>query len=174
MDLDDLNIFDRYSTSTFALVLGMAIIGTITYIIYVIAPLYADDRPVFFISLLVMIFGIFIPVSFFLEMILDVIPDVVGKFVSGVLVAGIVWTLYHANTSEGVGGGGLTLFIVLPALFTILTSLIMVRGVIIPLNEQSEFEFDVDEDEGIILSEEPEEEGLLEDDSDIYPEEDSW
>ncbi len=174
MDLDDLNIFDRYSTSTFALVLGMAIIGTITYIIYVIAPLYADERPVFFISLLVMIFGIFIPISFFLEMILDVIPDVVGKFISGALPAVIAWTLYHANTSEGVGGGGLVLFIVLPALFTILTSLIMVRGVIIPLNEQSEFEFDVDEDEGIILSEEPEEEGLLEDDSDIYPEEDSW
>ncbi|GEM_PF-4543943 len=178
MDLDDLNIFEKYSTGTFALVLGMAIIGTITYVIYVLAPLYGPDRSIFLLSFLVIILGVFIPFSFFIEMLFDDIPDVVGKFVAGILFAGIVWTSYHAATSEDVVGNDLVLYMVLPAFFSILTALIAVRGVLIPTLEESSFTVDWDEGEESIIDDEGDEEHPLddEDDEELFPEEidDSW
>ncbi len=178
MDLDDLNIFEKYSTGTFALVLGMAIIGTITYIIYVLGPLYGDHRSVFLLSFLVITLGIFIPFCFFVEMIFDDIPDVVGKFLAGLLFAGIVWTSYHTNTSEGIVGAELVLYMALPALFSILTSLVLFRGVVIPVIEDSGFGVEWgDEEEGIITEDEMEGEKVSEEEeSDLFPEEmeDSW
>ncbi len=178
MDLDDLNIFENFSTGTFALALGMGLIGTITYIIYILGPLYGDDRSVFLLSFLVIILGVFIPFSFFVEMLFDDIPDVVGKFLAGLLFAAIVWTSYHTSSSEGVGGWGLVKYMVLPALFSILNSLILFRGVVIPITEESDYVVDWDEDEedeGIIIDDE-EEEDIEDEDSDLFPEEmdDSW
>ncbi|MFO8108977.1 MAG: hypothetical protein R6U17_00415 [Thermoplasmata archaeon] len=178
MDLDDLNIFDRFSTGAFALVLGMAIIGTITYIIYVITPLFGVDSSVFLLSILVIILGIFIPLFFFIENIFDMIPDVIGKFLAGLLFAGIAWTAYHSYDTQGVGGIDMVLYMILPSLFAILTSLILVRGVIIPMTEGVEFEMDFDDEEGIITADEPDEDDLFEEeeDPDLFPEEedDSW
>ncbi len=132
MDLDDLDIFSRFSTGTFALVSGLAIIGIITYMIYVIIPI--PDNTVLLFSVLTFVLGILIPVLFFMEDLVGVM-DIVGKLLTGITVAVIGWITYHGSTALELNGTDLSLYIVLPAVFTFLTSLILVKGVIISLME---------------------------------------
>lgn len=138
MDLDDLDIFDRYSTGTFALISGMAIIGIVTYFLYVILPLLDGQQMVFFFSVLAFVFGIFIPLFFFMED-LGGSSDILGKFLAGIVVAAIVWISYHNYNTEGLDGTGLSLYIVLPSIFTFFTSLTLVKGVVISLIEEGGF-----------------------------------
>ncbi|MFO7991277.1 MAG: hypothetical protein R6U61_03160 [Thermoplasmata archaeon] len=134
MDLYDLDIFERYSTGTFALISGMAIIGTVTYFIYVIMGL---EQWVFFYSVLAFILGVFIAPFFFLEDLTGS-SDIIGKFLSGVVAAAIVWIGYQSGTSQNLSGIELTLYIVLPAIFTFITSLLLTRGVLVPMIEGGE------------------------------------
>ncbi len=165
MDLYDLDIFDRYSTGTFALISGMAIIGTVTYFIYVIMGL---GEWVFFYSVLAFILGVFIAPFFFLEELTGS-SNILGKFLSGIVAAAIVWVGYQSGTSQNLSSIKLTLYIVLPAIFTFITSLILTRGVLVPLIEEGElgggkewsgtdYEEDEWEDEGLEEDEWEEEE----------------
>ena len=138
MDLDDLDIFEQYSSGTFALVSGMAIIGIVTYFIYVILGLRDGQEMIFFFSILAFTLGIFIPIFFFMEE-LGGSSDILGKFLSGIIVAAIVWISYHNYNAEGLNGTELSIYIILPAFFTFMTSLILVKGVVMPLLEEGGF-----------------------------------
>jgi len=192
MDLDDLDIFSRYSVGTFALISGMAIIGSITYFIYVIFG--HVNTSLFFYSVIPFGLGILIPPFFFLEDLTE-ISDIFGKFLSGTVVAVMVWIAFHAGTQAGLGLTSFEFvkFIVLPGIFTFITSLLLFRGVAVPLIEEREFG-DSGGWTGIELGEEDEEEFEDEDfeeetpkkkkrrgtkpysDDDLFPEErdDSW
>lgn len=153
MDLDDLDIFSKLSTGTFAMISGLAIIGLITYLIYVVIPI--DDSTVRIFSLLVFILGISIPVFFFMEDLVGV-SDIVGKMATGITGAIIAWITYHGSTALELSGSELAQYIVLPAILTLLTSLILIRGVVISIIEGGGFssrewrsggmEFDDDDD----------------------------
>ncbi len=132
MDIDNIDIFSKLSTGTFALISGLAIIGIITYLIYVIIPI--EESTVLFFSILTFALGILIPVFFFMEDLAG-ISDIVGKFMAGVVVAVIVWISYHSSTALDMSGTELSLYIILPAVFTFLTSLVLVKGVVISLME---------------------------------------
>ncbi len=132
MDIDD--IFSTIPAGIFALISGAAIIGIITYLIYIIIPVLDENSVVFFFSILTFVLGIFIPIFFFMEDLAGV-SDIIGKFMAGIIVAGIVWVSYHSSTALELNGTELTLYIILPAIFTFLTSLVLVRGVVISLLE---------------------------------------
>ncbi len=186
MDLDDLDIFDRYSTGTFALISGMAIIGIVTYFLYVILPLLDGRQMVFFFSVLAFVFGIFIPMFFFMED-LGGSSDILGKFLAGTVVAAIIWISYHNYNTEGLDGLELGLYIVLPAVFTFWTSLTLVKGVVIPLleeggfggggwegveedyEEEEDYDYDVEDDDLELEPESPEQ--RREKDEELFPEE---
>ena len=192
MDLDDLDIFSRYSVGTFALISGMAIIGSITYFIYVIFG--HVNTSLFFYSVIPFGLGILIPPFFFLEDLTET-SDIFGKFLSGTVVAVMVWIAFPAGTQAGSGLTSLEFvnFIVLPGIFTFITSLLVFRGVAVPLIEEKEFG-DSGGWTGIELEDEDEEEFEDEDfeektpkkkkrrgtkpysDDDLFPEErdDSW
>lgn len=157
MDLDDLDIFSQYSVGTFALISGMAIIGTITYFIYVIFP-YTND-PIFFYSVIPFGLGILIPPFFFLDDLTET-SDIFGKFLAGTVVAVMVWIAFHSGTQANLDLSNLEFvkLIVLPGIFTFITSLLLFRGVAVPLIEEGRFGGGSGEWEGIEFDEEDEEE----------------
>ncbi len=159
IDTDEL--FKTERAGLYALIGGMSIIGIVIYFIYLIMPLWNEDPMIFFFSFVTLLMGVLIPVFFFLRPLTGY-SGIVGKFVSGVITAIIIWLGYHLHRTQDYGPFELTLYIALPTIFTAVTSFILVRGVIMPLMEEREMggygweeEF---EEEDIELDEEFEEE----------------
>ncbi len=156
MDLDDLDIFSQYSVGTFALISGMAIIASITYFIYVIFEHVGTS--IFFYSVIPFGLGILIPPFFFLDDLTET-SDIFGKFLSGTVVAVMVWIGFHAGTQAELDFANsleFIMLIVLPGIFTFITSLLLFRGVAVPLIEEREFGGDSGEWTGIELEEDEE------------------
>lgn len=191
-ELEDLNIFNKYSMETFALVSGMAIIGTGAYLFYVIYPLFTGDKSAFFFSLLGLAMCALAPLMFYLSELTD-ISSIVGKFIAGVTIAGFLTLLYQVSRVRTLIVSKHyypLLEILLTGIFSGITSFFLVRGVIVPILEKEEYgtedEMELKEDEFLeenddeYIAEESgtkdytEEESLKEDDKFIDEEDEPW
>lgn len=158
LDLEELNPFEKYSIGTFALVSGMAIIGTGAYFFYVILPLYPHNP--FLFSLLGLGMCALAPLMFYLSELTDT-SSVLGKFISGSTIAGFATLLFQVTRERSL------IFaehyypfteILLTGVFSGITGFILVRGVIVPLLEKEEYgtEAEVELEEDEFLEEEDE------------------
>lgn len=132
MDLDDLNIFDKLSTGTFALISGILIIATVTIFIYTIYPLLSGYELGFIYAVAALILGIIAPFFFFIEELFD-ISDIIGKFVAGISIAIMVVILINIFMTFDLGSW-MKPFpqVLLSGIMGFITSLFLVRGVIVP------------------------------------------
>lgn len=132
MDLDDLNIFDKLTTGTFALISGILIIATVTFFIYTIYPLLSGNVRAFSYAIIALILGILAPLFFFIEDLFD-ISDIIGKFIAGISIAVLVVILINIYMTFDLGSW-LKPFphVLLSGIMGIITSLFLVRGVIVP------------------------------------------
>lgn len=132
MDLDDLNIFDKLSTGTFALLSGILIIATVTIFIYTIYPLLSGYELGFIYAMVGLVLGIIAPLFFFIEDLFD-ISDIIGKFVAGISIAILVVILINIYATFDLGSW-LKPFpqVLLSGIMGFVTSLFLVRGVIVP------------------------------------------
>jgi len=191
MDLDDLNIFDKLSTGTFALISGILIIATVTIFIYTIFPLLSNDGLGFTYAIVALILGIIAPLFFFIEDLFDV-SDIIGKFIAGISIAVLVVILINIYATFNLGSW-LKPFphVLLSGIMGFVTSLFLVRGVIVPAyggyvetgqegwDYETEEPVSTSEDEEIYRSTEPSassEEEEFEDEEETFPEEeeDPW
>lgn len=153
LDLEDINLFNKYSMETFALVSGMAIIGTGAYLFYVIYPLFTGDKSAFFFSLLGLAMCALAPLMFYLSELTD-ISSIAGKFIAGVIIAGFATLLFQVTRERTLIFGQHYypfIEILLTGVFSGITSFFLVRGVIVPILEKEEYEtedeLELEEDE---------------------------
>lgn len=156
--LDTDELFKSERAGLYALIGGMSIIGIVIYFIYLIMPLWSEDPIIFFFSFVTLLMGILIPVFFFLKPLTGH-SGIVGKFISGVISAIIIWFGFHIHRTYDYGAVGLILYIALPTIFTAITTFILVRGVILPLMEERDmggygWEEDFEEEEDEMFEEE--------------------
>ena len=132
MDLDDLNIFDTLSTGTFALISGILIIATVTYFIYSIYPLLSGNEMGFVYAIVALALGIIAPLFFFIEELFEV-SDIIGKFIAGISIAVLVVILLNIYMTFDLGSWGKPFpHVLISGIFGLVTSLFLVRGVIVP------------------------------------------
>ncbi len=179
MDLEDFNPFEKASPGIFALITGMVLILTTTYFIYQILP--DSGEPFFQYALIVIVLGAVISPLFFLENFFESFlgSDVVGKFLAGIMVALIAWVFYHNWSIEGLSGGKISVYLLVPAILAFLTTLLLVRGVIIPILDEAELWGEEEWDSEDSIKHEDEEKHPLEEEEeeeDFFPEEidESW
>lgn len=189
LDLEEFNIFNKYSMETFALVSGMALIGTGAYLFYVIYPLYPHSP--FLYSFLGLAMCALAPLMFYLSELTDT-SSIMGKFISGITLASFLTMLFQV-TRERTLTFGEHYFpfteIFLTGLFSGITSFLLVRGVVVPILEKEEYktedEIELEEDEFLEEEDEytaeesgtkdyTEEESLEEDDKFIDEEDEPW
>ena len=133
MVFDEVNIFEKLSTGSLALISGMAIIATGTFFAYIIYPLLESDPTVFYYTVIGLSLCIAAPLFFYLDEIIN-FSDILGKFTSGALLAGFAALLFHINQSFDIEGWLYPiLHIFLTGLFSFITVFILVRGVIVPI-----------------------------------------
>jgi len=162
IDLEDLDIFYKYDAGTFSLISGMFMIATVTYIIYAVSP-KATDSTIFYYSLVSLILMVATPLLFYLSNLIE-FSEIVGKFSSGLCLAGFGTLLYHGARYLDIGSW----FYPIPRIFLtgvlgFITSFLFVRGVAVQMVEGSE--------DWIKLDEEGEEEIEESDDEDKFLEE---
>ena len=131
MDLDDLNIFDKLSAGTFALISGVVIIATLTFYVYSIHPLLSTDKLAFIYAIVCLILGVIAPLFYFVEDLFN-ISDLVGKFISGISLSVLVVILINVYMTFDLGNW-LKPFpqILLSAIFGFITSMFLIRVVIV-------------------------------------------
>lgn len=132
MDLDDLNIFDKLSAGTFALISGVIIIATITFFVYSIYPLFSANEMAFVYAIVSLVLAVIIPLFYFVEDLFNV-SDLVGKFISGISLSVLVVILINVYINFDLGKW-LKPFpeILLSAILGFITSMFLIRGVIVP------------------------------------------
>lgn len=132
MDLDDLNIFDKLSAGTFALISGVIIIATITFFVYSVYPLLSTDKLAFTYAIISLVLGVIAPLFYFIEELFN-INDLVGKFISGISLSVLVVILINVYMTFDLGKW-LKPFpeILLSAILGFITSMFLIRGVIVP------------------------------------------
>ncbi len=132
MDLDDLNIFDKLSAGTFALISGIVIIVTIAFFVYSVYPLFSSDKLAFTYAIVSLVLAVIAPLFYFVEDLFN-ISDLVGKFISGISLSVLVIILINVYATFDLGKW-LKPFpqILLSAILGFITSMFLIRGVIVP------------------------------------------
>ncbi len=125
--MDD--FFSDFSEGMLALVSGIAIIITITFFIYEIIPLFSDEPMVFTFSIFSLIVCVAASISFYLSDI-TLLPDVVGKLITGLSITIFAVILFHIGNSYGISA---LPEVVLIGLLGFVSALTLSKGVLIPL-----------------------------------------
>ncbi len=167
VDLDDINIFEKYDSGTFALISGMFMIATATYIIYFVSPKAIDNTSVFYYAMISLVLTVFTPVLFYMSTLVD-FSEIIGKFLSGITLAVFGTLIYHVSQEMDIG----TWFypiprILLTGIFGFITSFLFIRGVAVQKIEENEEWIEMEEEEEF-------EEDILEEEiekNDKFPEE---
>jgi len=151
--IDDL--FSEFSEGMLALMSGIAIIITITFFIYEIGPLFSEERTIFMFSIFALIVCIVSSISFYLAEI-TLLPDVIGKLLTGLTITIFAVILFHVGRSYGISSLPEIVFI---GFLGFVSALTLTRGVLVPLfgeemflemSETDEDEFsDIDEIEDV-------------------------
>lgn len=166
VDWDMFDIFEKYDTGTFALVSGMAMIATATFIIYAVSPKATGDTTTFYYAMIALCLTVLSPFLFYLGTLVD-FPDILGKFTSGITLAVFGTLIYHVSQSMAIGEWLYPIpRIFFTGIFGFITSFLFFRGVAVQLVEQKEeirMEFDEEEEiEDAEIEEGPEDEKFLE------------
>ncbi|MFW6040939.1 MAG: hypothetical protein ACOC85_03800 [Thermoplasmatota archaeon] len=169
VDMNDLNIFDKLSTGSLALISGMAIIGTATFILSVIFPLFRTDPSVFYFSMISLCLCGAAPLFLHLDDLFD-FPDVIAKFMAGALLAGFAALLFHVNQSRELGSWLYPIpEVFLTGLFSFITIYLLIKGVVIPImqskNERRTRGWEMESEE---------EEKSTTDEENLFEEEEIW
>ncbi len=158
VDLDDLDIFDKYDPGTFALISGMFMIATATYIIYFVTPRATGDSMIFYYSMISLTLTAFTPILFYISSLIK-FSEIIGKFSSGITLAVFGTLLYHVTQSMTIGDWLDPIpRIFFTGIFGFITSFLFVRGVAVPSVEDREEWIELKDDED--LEYEEEEEGI--------------
>ncbi len=154
-NLDD--AFSEFSDGMLALLSGIAIIITITFIIYEVWPLLSDQRMIFVFSISALIVSVVASISFYLSSI-TMLPDVVGKLITGLTVAIFGVILFHVSRTYGISS---LPEIVLLGFLGFASALPLAKGVLVPLlGEDTTFEVSGSDEEEFEDIEEEELEGI--------------
>ncbi len=170
MDIE--NILSRYSDELLAIFSGIVIIFTIYFFLTVVVPLWSEKSSLVIFSLITLIVGVIIPLSFYISDV-TVWPDPVGKMITGISIAIFLILVIHISLSYGTSNLGEVLF---SGLLGLSSSLLLVRGVLVPMMgveleyegsiEEENFEVDdhetnKDEEEPDLFKEETEDEKFI-------------
>ncbi|MEF8874591.1 MAG: hypothetical protein V5A88_07985, partial [Candidatus Thermoplasmatota archaeon] len=130
MDLEEIDeLFSEVSEEILALVSGIAIIITVIFFIYAVAPLYEVYSDIVLFSFLSLLVCFSAPIFFRLPD-MSAVPDVVGWMLTGVTIAGFGWIIFHVGYYIDVLG----LKLIIPSgLLGFASSLPLTQGVLIPL-----------------------------------------
>ncbi len=138
MDTD--KFFSKFSEGILAILAGISIIITISFFVYVVGQFLPDKQWLFVFSLIAVIVGVIAPISFYISE-LTVWPDLLGKLITGITIALLAVLLVNVYLSYEVGE---LLRVFLSGILGLFSSLLLVRGVLVPLYG-SEVEFESSE-----------------------------
>ncbi len=135
-------VLSDMSEGILALVSGIAIIITITFIIYEVGPLLDDKSGIFAFSLISLLVCVVSSISFYLSDI-TLLPDVGGKLITGLTLALFGVILFHVGNTYGASELPV---VILTGSLGFASSLPLVKGVLIPVFGDEAY-LDTEEDE---------------------------
>ncbi|MFO7792244.1 MAG: hypothetical protein R6W73_04575 [Candidatus Saliniplasma sp.] len=170
IDLEDLDIFYKYDTGTFALISGMFMIATATYIIYGVSPKVTGET-IFYYAMAALTLTVLTPILFYLSALIE-FSEIVGKFSSGITLAVFGTLIYHMTQSIEIGEWLYPIpRIIVTGILGFATSFLFVRGVAVQMREDSGSWIEDEED----LAEDVEpEEDIEEEDKFLEEEDEPW
>ncbi len=170
---EDMDIFHKYDAGTFALISGMFMIATATYIIYAVSPRATGDSTVFYYALIALLLTASSPLMFYLGTLVN-FSDIIGKFSSGITLAIFGTLIYHVTQSPIIGDWLYPIpRIFITGILGFITSFLFIRGVAVQLVEQREEalldeEFEEDEEEFEEAGKSSEEDKFLEEEDEPW------
>ncbi|MGM0404556.1 MAG: hypothetical protein ACQEQM_00245 [Thermoplasmatota archaeon] len=138
VDWEDIDIFHKYDAGSFALVSGMFMIATATYMIYAVSPRATGDSTVFYYALVALLLTASSPALFYLGTLMN-FSDIIGKFSSGITLAIFGTLIYHVTQTMVIERWLYPIpRIFITGILGFITSFLFIRGVAVQLVEQRE------------------------------------
>jgi len=130
MDMESLDdFFSEFSEGMMAILAGVVIIITIWFLIETVIPLWSDKTILLVYAFVLLFVGVLAPIAFYISE-LTVWPDLVGKLITGIAIAIFIVLIIQVVTSHGSSE---LPEIVFSGLLGLSSSLLMTRGVLVPL-----------------------------------------
>jgi len=130
MDVESLDdYFSEFSESILAILAGVVIIITIWFFIEAVIPLWSDNSILLIYAFVLLFVGVIAPIAFYISE-LTLWPDLVGKLITGITGAIFLVLIIQVITSHD---SSKLPEIVFSGLLGLSSSLLLTRGVLVPL-----------------------------------------